>query len=44
MLFLEEWYKHKKNYLTRVEKVLELDGGRIEPEYFKKKRGQYMNG
>ena len=26
-----------KNYLTRVEKVLELDGGRIEPEYFKKK-------
>ena len=26
-----------KNYLKRIEKVLELDGDRIEPEYFKNK-------
>ena len=26
-----------KNYLKRIEKVLELDGDRIEPEYLKNK-------
>ena len=26
-----------RNWLERVRKVLELNGGRIEPEYFKKK-------
>ena len=25
-----------KNYLKRIEKVLELDDDKIEPEYFKK--------
>ena len=42
---LEEWNSVPKemiknlcrNWLERVKKVLELNGGRIEPEYFKKK-------
>ena len=48
---LEEWNAIPKdmiqnlcrNYLKRIEKVLELDGARIEPEYFKKKEKPQYN-
>jgi hypothetical protein len=43
---MEEWNSIPKDmvqnlcraYLERVKKVVEIEGGRIEPEYFKKKR------
>ena len=46
---MEEWNSIPKDmvqnlcrgYLERVKKVVEIEGGRIEPEYFKKKEAQY---
>ena len=46
---MEEWNSIPKDmvqnlcraYLERVKKVVEIEGGRIEPEYFKKKRYEF---
>jgi hypothetical protein len=36
--------KLMQKLFKKIEKVLELNGARIEPEYFKKKKGLNING